>query len=70
MAKLCNLGDQLSELDKRVFGLQLLRDIDVSALNESEFNSWLGLLYDSVDLLWQTAADLRILYSSLSSGTQ
>lgn len=66
MAKLCNLLDELPELDKRVYALRLLTSVDVSSLNDRDFNSWIGLLFDSVDLLDQTAFDLNILSRSLS----
>ena len=66
MAKLSNLLDELPELDKRVYALRLLTSVDVSSLNDRDFNSWIGLLFDSVDLLDQTAFDLNILSRSLS----
>ena len=66
MAKLCNLLDELPELDKRVYALRLLTSVDVSSLNDRDFDSWIGLLLDSVDLLDQTAFDLNILSRSLS----
>lgn len=65
MAKLCNLLDELPELDKRVYALRLLTYVDVSSLNERDFNSWIGLLFDSVDLLDQTAHDLNTLSRGL-----
>ena len=66
MAKLCNLLDELPELDKRVYALRLLSDVDVSNLSDTDFNSWLGLLLDSIDLLSQTAFDMRTLAKGLS----
>lgn len=66
MAKLCNLLDELPELDKRVYALRLLTSVDVSSLNDRDFNSWIGLLFDSVDLLDQTAFYLNTLSHALS----
>lgn len=66
MAKLCNLLDELPELDKRVYALRLLTSVDVSSLNDRDFNSWIGLLFDSVDLLDQTAFDINTLSHALS----
>lgn len=66
MAKLCNLLDELPELDKRVYALRLLTSVDVSSLNDRDFNSWIELLFDSVDLLDQTAFDLNTLSHTLS----
>lgn len=66
MAKLCNLLDELPELDKRVYALRLLTSVDVSSLNDRDFNSWIGLLFDSVDLLDQTAFDLNTLSHAFS----
>lgn len=66
MAKLCNLHDELRELDKRVYALSLLTSVDVSSLNDRDFNSWNGLLFDCVDLLEQTAFDLNTLSHALS----
>lgn len=66
MAKLCDLHDELLELDKRVYALSLLASVDVSSLDDRDFNSWNGLLFDSVDLLEQTAFDLNTLFNALS----
>lgn len=66
MAKLCNLLDELRELDKRVYALELLSEVDVTTLDENKFNSWIGLLFDSIDLLSQTASDLNTLSHALS----
>lgn len=69
MVKLCDLVDELCNLEKRVFALELLSEVDIKTLNDREFNSWVGLLFDSVDLLSQTCSDLRILGDSLSNFT-
>ena len=66
MDKLCNLLDELRELDKRVYALELLSEVDVTTLDENKFNSWIGLLFDSIDLLSQTASDLNTLSHALS----
>lgn len=66
MAKLRNLLDQIPELEKRVYALELLSEVDVTSLDENKFNSWIGLLFDSIDLLSQTSTDIRILGNSLS----
>lgn len=66
MDKLCNLLDELRELDKRVYALELLSEVDVTTLDENKFNSWIGLLFDSIDLLSQTAFDLNTLSHALS----
>lgn len=65
MAKLCNLLDELPELDKRVLALVLLDEVDITSLTPHELNAWVGLLHDSVDLLSQTVLDLRILADNL-----
>ena len=39
MDKLCNLLDELRELDKRVYALELLSEVDVTTLDENKFNS-------------------------------
>lgn len=67
MVKLCDLVDELCNLEKRVFALELLSEVDIKTLNDREFNSWVGLLFDSVDLLSKTCSDLRILGDSLSN---
>lgn len=69
MAKLCNLLDQISELEKRVYALELLSEVDVTTLDDDKFNSWIGLLLDSINLLSQTASDIRVLGKSLSENT-
>lgn len=66
MPKLCNLLDQIPELEKRVYALELLSEVDVTSLDENKFNSWISLLFDSIDLLSQTSTDIRILGNSLS----
>lgn len=66
MVKLCNLLDQIPELEKRVYALELLSEVDVTSLDENKFKSWIGLLFDSIDLLSQTSTDIRILGNSLS----
>ena len=66
MVKLCNLLDQLPELDKRVYALRLLTDVDLNSLNDRDFNSWVGMLFDSVALLEQTASELNFLSRSFS----
>lgn len=63
--KFAPLMDEVPELRKRVFALQLLDTVDLKTLDDEEFNSWVGLLHDCVDLLDQTSIDLRILASSL-----
>ena len=67
MAKLCNLLDEIPELDKRVYAVRLLVDQDVSQLDDREFNCWLGLLLDSVSLLEQSASDVRRIASALDA---
>lgn len=69
MAKLCNLLDQISELEKRVYALELLSEVDVTTLDDDKFNSWIGLLLDSINLLSQTSSDIRVLGKSLSENT-
>lgn len=67
MAKLCELLDELPELDKRVYALKLLDAVDIFSLTPQELNSWIGLFHDSLDLLEQTAFDLRTLAANLSN---
>ena len=66
MAKLCDLLDQIPKLEKRVYALELLSEVDVTSLDDNKLNSWIGLLFDSIDLLRQTSTDIRILGDSLS----
>lgn len=63
--KIAPLMDEVPELRKRVFALQLLDNVDLKTLDDEDFNSWVGLLHDCVDLLDQTSIDFRILASSL-----
>lgn len=63
--KISPLMDEISELRKRVFALQLLDQVDIMSLDADDHNSWVGLLHDSVDLLDQCAIDIRILSASL-----
>lgn len=67
MAKLCELLDELPELDKRVYALKLLDAVDIFSLTPQELNLWIGLFHDSFDLLEQTAFDLRTLAANLSN---
>ena len=67
MAKLCELLDELPELDKRVYALKLLDAVDIFSLTPQELDSWIGLFHDSFDLLEQTAFDLRTLAANLSN---
>lgn len=69
MAKLCNLLDQIPELEKRVYALELLSEVDVITLDDDKLNSWIGLLFDSINLLSQTVSDIRVLGKSLSENT-
>ena len=69
MAKLCNLLDQIPELEKGVYALELLSEVDVTTLDDDKFNSWIGLLFDSIHLLSQTVTDIRVLGKSLSENT-
>ncbi len=66
MTKLVNFLDEIPELDKRVYALKLLSDVDVVNLSNTDFNSWLGLLYDSIELLDQSVAGMRTLAEGLS----
>ena len=63
--KIAPLMDEVPELRKRVFALQLLDGVELKTLDDEDFNSWVGLLHDCVDLLDQTSIDFRILCSSL-----
>lgn len=66
MHNLINLLDEIPELDKCVYSLRLLYEVDISSLNDRDFNSWLGLLYDSIELLSQTANNMNSFGNSLS----
>ena len=63
--KIAPLMDEVPELRKRVFALQLLDSVDLKTLDDEDFISWVGLLHDCVDLLDQTSIDFRILCCSL-----
>lgn len=52
------IKDSLCELEKRVFALELIAEHEISQQSK-EFNSWLGLLFDSIDLLDQALIDLK-----------
>ncbi len=66
MSAITDLQDQIPELNKRVMALQLLTEVDVSGLESEKFNSWLGLLFDSIDLLDQVRFDLNTFSKRLS----
>lgn len=63
--KISPLMDQIPELRKRVFALELLDEVDLKTLDDEEFNSWVGLFHDSIDALHQCAFDIRTLSASL-----
>ena len=53
-----DIKDTMCELEKRVFALQVIAEHEIG-LQSKEFNSWLGLLFDSIDLLDQAFFDLK-----------
>ena len=67
MAKLCNLLDEVPELEKRVYALRLLADVDFSSLTQSDSRNWLGLFLDCVDLLDRTTNDIRMFADAIQS---
>lgn len=54
-----DIKDSMCELEKRVFALKLIAEHEIGRQSK-EFNSWLGLLFDSIDLLDQALIDLKI----------
>lgn len=64
--KLLEFADEVPELEKRVFGLQILSEIDVRSLSSRELDNWYGLLFDTVGLLQQSVSDMRSLARLIS----
>lgn len=64
--KLLEFADEVPELEKRVFGLQILSEIDVRSLSSRELDNWYGLLFDTVGLLQQSVSDMRTLARLIS----
>lgn len=64
--KLLELADEVPELEKRVFGLEILSEIDVRSLSSRELDNWYGLLFDTVGLLQQSVSDMRTLARLIS----
>lgn len=65
-AKLLEFADEVPELEKRVFGLEILSEIDVRSLTSRELDNWYGLLFDTVSLLQQSVSDMRTLACLIS----
>ncbi len=61
-----DIKDTMCELEKRVFALELIAEHEITR-QSTEFNSWLGLLFDSIDLLHQSFIDLKISVDNHSS---
>lgn len=59
MSKLCNVYDSLCDVKKFFYGISVLLDQDPDAMNDDEFNSWLGCLFVNRDLLDQTLKELE-----------
>lgn len=64
--KLLQFADEVPELEKRVFGLEILSEIDVRSLSSRELDNWYGLLFDTVGLLQQSVSDMRTLARLIS----
>lgn len=64
--KLLAFADEVPELEKRVFGLEILSEIDVRSLSSRELDNWYGLLFDTVSLLQQSVSDMRTLARLIS----
>lgn len=64
--KLLEFADEVPELEKRVFGLEILSEIDVRSLSSRELDNWYGLLFDTVGLLQQSVSDMRTLARLIS----
>lgn len=60
MAKFCKVYDSLEDLKKFFFCLSLLIDVDTSTLTRSQFNSWLGSLDYTRDLLGQMIDEVEL----------
>ena len=64
--KLLEFADEVPELENRVFGLEILSEIDVRTLSSRELDNWYGLLFDTVGLLQQSVSDMRTLARLIS----
>ena len=61
-----DIADTLCEIEKRIFALKLLGEVEINS-QFKDFNSWIGLLCDSIDLLDQYVFDLRTAVNHHSS---
>lgn len=55
--------DQIPELVKHVYCLKLLSQVSFFELSGDDKNSWLGMFFDTVDLLEQSCSDMKALDS-------
>lgn len=69
MKKVLPFLDEIPELEKRVFTLQLLDDLDITSLTPNELNCFVGVFHDTVSLLKQSVSDLYTLSNILTGSS-
>lgn len=61
--------DEIPELEKRVFILELLDGLDYSSLSQNELSCFFDVFHDTVSLLKQSVSDLYTLSNILTGSS-
>ena len=66
MKKVLPFLDEIPELEKHVFILKLLDELDITSLTPNELNCFVGVFHDTVCLLETSVSDLYTLSGILT----